>query len=76
METVGVEPTSESNLSPESTCLACVLDWAGDVHRQTAHTLRRLWFRPAPICEKGGASLLNGVFSLHVGEAGKDVVLN
>ena len=51
VETVGVEPTSESNPSSASTCVVGVLDWVGGVHRQTSHTLRRLWFRSSGVCE-------------------------
>jgi len=42
VETLGIEPRSESNLSPESTCVVCVLDWINSVHKQTLFTLRRL----------------------------------
>ena len=68
VETVGVEPTSESNRSSESTCVAGVLDWARGVHPQTTRALRRLLFRAFGICETGSPSPLNGVLSGPVGE--------
>ena len=42
VEMLGVEPRSESNPSPESTCVVCVLDWILNVHKQTLLILRRL----------------------------------
>ena len=44
VETPGVEPGSESNPPPESTCLGCVLDWISGVHKQTSQILRRPLF--------------------------------
>jgi len=48
VETPGVEPGSESDPSPESTYLVCVLDWTSGVHKQTSDILRRLCFADHP----------------------------
>ena len=76
METVGIEPTSESRPPPVSPCSVLVLDWAADVQEQTAATLHRLWFRFSPTSEKTQASLLNDALSVPTGEAQESVVLN
>jgi hypothetical protein len=64
VETVGVEPTSESNPPPESTCVVYALDWIKAVHKQTASTLRS-----QSACEAERTIPLNDVLSKTVGES-------
>ncbi len=65
---MGIEPTSESRPSPDSTCVVYVLDWVECVHKQTQITLRRLKFRSECACDTQRAIPLNVVLSQPMGE--------